>query len=160
MAFQFSKESILEIERMKKIYPTSEAIVIPALHLAQKDNGWVNDDVYQTVSEQLNIPAAKIKGVATFYSMFSKKPKGKYWIQVCKNLSCSLLGSRHIIDYLEQLLRVKVGETTKDNLFTLDVVECLGSCGTAPVMMINDEYFENLNEPRVEQLIDELMEKG
>jgi len=160
MSFQFSEEAKSEIKRLIEIYPTTEAVIIPALHLAQRENGWVSDDVCSHVGEILEIPLAKIKGVATFYTMFSKRPKGKYWLQVCRNLSCSLMGSEHIIKYLEQLLKIKVGETTKDRLFTLDVVECLGSCGTAPVMMINDKYYENLNEPRVEQIINELREKG
>jgi NADH-quinone oxidoreductase subunit E len=160
MSFELSEKGKLELDRLKKIYPTTEAMILPALHLAQQENGWVSDEVCEEVAGILDLPPSKIKGVATFYTMFSKRPKGKYWIMVCRNLSCSLMGSQHIITYLEQLLHIKVGETTRDQLFTLDVVECLGSCGTAPVMMINDKYYENLNEPRVEQIINELREKG
>jgi NADH-quinone oxidoreductase E subunit len=160
MAFEFSEKGKLEINRLLEIYPATEAVIIPAMHLAQKENGWISEDVCSKISEILNVPAAKISGVASFYSMFTRKPKGKYWLLVCRNISCSIMGAQHIIKYLEQLLRIKVGETTKDKLFTLDVVECLGSCGTAPVMMVNDKYYENLNEPRIEQLINELRDKG
>jgi len=160
MEFEFSEKGKAEIERLIEIYPSKEAVIIPALHIGQNENGWVSNEVCMTISELLDIPAAKIEGVASFYTMFSRKPKGKYWLMVCKNISCSIMGSEHIINYLEQLLRIKVGETTKDQLFTLDVVECLGSCGTAPVMMINDKYYENLNEPKIEQIINELREKG
>ncbi|MBU1625878.1 NADH-quinone oxidoreductase subunit NuoE [bacterium] len=160
MGFEFSEQGKQEIERLLKVYPISESVIIPALHLAQKENGWVSDSVCSKVAEMLNVPPSKVKGVATFYTMFSKKPKGKYWIQVCRNLTCSIMGAEHIIKYLEQLLRIKTGETTRDQMFTLDVVECLGSCGTAPVIMINDKYYENLNEPRIEQLIDELRDEG
>ena len=160
MAFEFSERGKQEIERLIGIYPIKEAIIIPVLHLAQQENGWISDEVCSCVGEILEIPPSRIKGVATFYTMFSKRPKGKYWLQVCRNLSCSIMGSEHIINYLEQLLHIKAGETTKDQLFTLDVVECLGSCGTAPVMMINEKYHENLNEPRIEQIINELRSKG
>ena len=160
MEFEFSEKGKMELERLIKIYPITEAVIIPALHLGQRENGWISDEVCTKIAEILDVTPSKVLGVATFYSMFSKKPKGKYWLLVCKNLSCSVMGTQHIIKYLEQLLHIKAGETTKDKMFTLDLVECLGSCGTAPVMMINEKYYENLNEPRIEQIINELRDKG
>jgi NADH-quinone oxidoreductase E subunit len=91
--------------------------------------------------------------VATFYTMYNKKPVGKYHIQVCTNISCSLLGADHIMDFLSQRLGVKVKETTPDKMFTLSAVECLGSCGTAPMMQINDRYYEDLTKEKIEEIL-------
>jgi len=104
----------------------------------------------------LNIPAGEIAEAASFYTMFPKQPVGKYLIQVCHNISCALLGAESLIGYLEHKLGVQVGETTPDNLFTIVRVECLGSCATAPMMQINQDYYENLTKKKVDRILEQL----
>jgi NADH-quinone oxidoreductase subunit E len=109
---------------------------------------------------ELGIPVSEVRAVATFYTMFNKEPVGKYHIQVCQNLTCSLLGAESLISYLEQKLGITCGQITPDGKFSLSRVECLGSCGTAPVMQINDDYFENLTAEKIDQILVELDKKA
>jgi NADH-quinone oxidoreductase E subunit len=99
---------------------------------------------------------AEIEGVATFYTMYNRVPVGKYHVQICRNISCSLLGAEHLIEHVSKKLGVRPGETTPDGKFTLAKVECLGSCGTAPVMQVNDEYHENLTVESIDRILDQL----
>jgi NADH-quinone oxidoreductase E subunit len=123
--------------------------------LAQEQFGWISDEVMYYVGELLDVPYNHILGVVTFYTMYNKKPVGKFHIQVCANVSCMLRGSDSLVEHLERKLGVKVGETTSDKMFTLDEVECLGSCGTSPMMQVNDDYYDNLTEEKVDHLLDE-----
>ena len=127
--------------------------MLPTRRLAQEEFGYVSSDVMEFVAKLLDVPVARVRGVATFYTMYDKKPVGKYHIQVCQNLTCSLMGAESIISYLERKLGIKVGETTDDKRFTLSRVECLGACGTAPVMQINDDYYEDLTPEKVEEIL-------
>ena len=106
------------------------------------------------------MPKVQLNSVAAFYTMYNKKPVGRYHIQVCTNVSCSLLGSEHIVEFLSKKLGIKKGETTHDKKFTISEVECLGSCGTAPMMQINDGYYEDLTEQRIEEILRELRAKS
>lgn len=127
-----------------------------ALHIAQGEEGYITEEAMREVADILDMPPVEIHEVAAFYTMYNKKPIGRYHIQVCRNLSCSLLGAEHLIDYLERILNIKVGGITTDGMFTLSTVECLGSCGTAPVMQINEDYYENLTEERIEEILNKL----
>lgn len=151
----FTEENLRKIEEIKKRYPTTMAAVLPVLWLAQEQFGWVSEEVMRYVAELLDVPFNHILGVVTFYTMYNKKPVGKYHIQVCANVSCMLRGSDNLVEHLEKKLGVKVGETTPDKMFTLDEVECLGSCGTAPMMQVNDDYYDNLTAERIDRLLDE-----
>jgi len=111
------------------------------------------------VAEVMDLPPTEVASVASFYTMFNRQPVGENLIQVCTNISCSLLGAEHIVEYLKNKLGIDVGETTPDNKFTLVTVECLGSCGTAPMMQINDTYYENLTEEKIDQILAELAER-
>jgi len=133
--------------------------VLPVLWLAQEQFGWISDEVMHYVAELLDVPFNHILGVVTFYTMYNKKPVGRYHIQVCANVSCMLRGSDNLVEHLEKKLGIKVGETTPDKMFTLDEVECLGSCGTAPMMQVNDDYYENLSAEKVDELLDEFRGK-
>lgn len=150
--FQLSDEVVAKINQLAGKFPQRNSALIPALHLIQDQFGWVPPPAIKQLAQLLKTTANKIYGVLTFYTMFNLKPVGKYHIQVCHNVSCSLLGAQHIIDYLTKKLHIKAGETTVDGKFTLALVECLGACGTAPVMMINDQYYENLDEKKVDQI--------
>lgn len=146
----------LEIQQLKARYPHPNSALLPALALAQKEHGWLSPEVLEEVAEVMGLSPAQVGSVASFYTMFNRRPVGKYLIQVCTNVACSLLGAEHLVDHLKQKLGIGVGETTPDGRFTLLEVECLGSCGTAPVMQINDTYYENLTAEKVDQILAEL----
>lgn len=154
--YKLSDEVVARITKVAATYPDKKSALIPALHLVQDEFGWIPRVTLNKLSELLDIPINKIYGVLTFYTMFNEEPVGKYHIQVCKNISCSLLGAKHIIDHLCDTLDIGVGETSDDGKFTISLVECLGSCGTAPVMMINDTYYENLSVEKVNEILDSL----
>jgi NADH-quinone oxidoreductase E subunit len=143
-----------EVEEILGRYPTKEAAILPVLHLAQREFGHISPEVAEYVAELLGFSPARIYGIATFYTMYNREPVGKYHIQVCKNISCSLLGAKMIIEHISGKLGIEKGETTSDGKFTLSLVECLGSCGTAPVMQVNDDYYENLTKDRVDGILD------
>lgn len=152
----FSENFHKEMKRLEKFYPNKDALLLPALHAAQKEKGWLSEDTMQAVADELKIPKTRVAEVATFYTMYNKKPVGKYHLQMCNNIACWLRGSEDLIHQLEKKLGVKLGETTKDGRFTLNEVECLGSCGTAPVCQINDDYHENISSESVSRLLEEL----
>jgi len=156
MSVVFSDTAKAEFERLLARYPDKEAVILPALHLAQKEFGFVSDEAIVYVAGLLGLSPAQINGVATFYTMFNRKPVGKYHVQICRNIACSLLGAEHLIEHVTKKLGVKPGGTTPDGKFTLSLAECLGSCGTAPVMQINDDYYENLTEASIDAILDQL----
>ncbi|NNF84716.1 MAG: NADH-quinone oxidoreductase subunit NuoE [Deltaproteobacteria bacterium] len=156
MSLAFSKETRAKYERLLTRYPNREAAILPTLYLAQREFGHLSDEAILYVADLLGFTPALIYGVATFYTMYNKKPVGKYHLQVCRNLSCSLMGAEHLIERVSEKLGVKPGETTADGRFTLSTVECLGSCGTAPVMQVNDDYYEDLSEESIDAILDRL----
>jgi NADH-quinone oxidoreductase subunit E len=126
------------------------------LHLCQEQHGWISDEVVEFVSNKLDLPPAHVKGVVTFYTLFNQKPVGKHQIWVCRTLPCALRKSAHILAHLEKSLGVHPGETTADGMFTLRTAECLASCGTAPMMQVDKDYYENLTLERVDEILDAL----
>jgi NADH-quinone oxidoreductase E subunit len=157
MAVQFSQESLATIQRLLERYPTRRAVMLPALHLAMREFPYIDDAVCQAVADVLQVPMVDVKGVATFYSLFPTEPHGKYSLEVCINLSCSLKGARRCLRYLENKLGIKAGETTPDGRFTLRGMECLAACDKAPMMHINNEAMHtNLTEAKLEQILQEL----
>lgn len=156
MLSEKTRKKILE---SKARFPKRESAILPALHLAQEERGYLSDESLNEVAELLEMPHSDVGGVATFYSMFFERPIGKYTLDVCKTLSCSLMGAEHLVDYLAEKLGIKVGETTPDGLFTLRTVECLGDCGHAPVMMVGDTYYEDLTPEKLDNILNELKRK-
>lgn len=156
----FSEEKLREVEKIKEKYPVERSAVMAVLYLAQEEFGYVNDDVIEYVADLLKLAPTRVEEVATFYTMYNKKPVGKYHIQVCHNLTCTLMGAETIVEHIEKKLGITVGETTKDGLFTLSEVECLGACGTAPVMQVNETYYEQLTPEKVDQILEELKKKS
>lgn len=158
------KETIKSrIEKIRYQFPSEQALLIPLLHLIQEEHGWVSLESMKAAANYLNLPLSKVREVMSFYTMFKSEPTGKVHLQVCTNLSCWLNGSEKIINCLEKKLGIKCGQTTSDGRFTLSHVECLASCGTAPVMQVNDDYFEALDVPELESILDdwdEEMKKG
>jgi len=144
---------------MKKLeprYPTKVALLLPALHAAQDEFGWLSSEVMDEIAGYIEIHPAQVREVASFYTMYNLKPVGKTHFKVCTNVACTLRGADAIVAHCQKRLGIQVGETTPDRKFTLHEEECLGACGTAPVMMCNDDYFENLSIEQVDQMIDRL----
>jgi NADH-quinone oxidoreductase subunit E len=153
----FKPESLELIEKMTKRYPDGKhkSALIPVLHIAQAEfGGWLSPQTMDLVAEVLRLKPIEVYEVASFYSMFNLQPVGKCLIEVCRTSSCWLCGAEDIIDHLEQKLNIKVGETSSDGMFTLKAVECLGSCGTAPMMQVGADYHENLSIEKVDKLVD------
>ncbi len=149
----------LSSELKKKIaevvarYPKKEAAILPVLHLIQRETGAIGADEERWVAGLLEIRPIKVREVVTFYTMYHQKPVGRYHIQVCSNLPCSLMGGEKVIDHLQKRLGIKIGETTPDQRFTLSEVECLGACEQAPCMMINFDYYGDLTPEKIDGLL-------
>lgn len=156
MAVRFSPAAQAEFEKIVTRYPVRRAAIMPTLWLAQREFGHLSLEVMEYAAELLDLTPAFVASVASFYTMFYKKPMGKSHVQVCTNLSCSLVGADRILACLKQRLGIDVGETTADGKFSLDQVECLASCGTAPMMQINDDYWENLTPELTLEIVDRL----
>jgi NADH-quinone oxidoreductase subunit E len=156
---KFSEETLALVNKIIKRYPDGrqKSALIPVLHLAQAEfDGWLSVPVMDYVSSLLHIKPIEVYEVATFYSQFNTKPVGKCLLEVCHTGPCWLRGADDIVEHIENRLNIKVGETTEDGMFTLKKVECLGSCGTAPMLQCGADYFENLTPEKVDVLIDKL----
>ena len=151
-----SAQARQKIEALKSTYETNQSALIPALHIAQDEQGWLSEETQREVAEILGLAEQTVRGVVSFYTMFYQRPVGKYVLQVCRNLSCCAMGGHRLQKQIEQKLGIQEGETTTDGRFTLLSVECLGSCGTAPVLMVNDAYHENMTSQDVDRLLTEL----
>lgn len=155
---KFSEEKQAKAKEIIARYPEGKqkSALIPLLHLAQEENsGWLSVEAMDHVAGLLNITSIEVYEVATFYSMYNLKPVGRYLFEVCHTGPCMVRGSDHIIDYIKNKLDIKVGETTKDGLFTLKTVECLGACGYAPMMQLGKFYKEHLTKEKVDQIIED-----
>jgi NADH-quinone oxidoreductase E subunit len=137
-------------------YPEPKAALLPVLWEVQRASGWVDLKSEEWVASRLGVAPAHVHGCVTFYTMYKQRPSGTYHIQVCTTLSCMLRGSDDLVGHLERKLGIHVGETTKDGRFSLVRVECLGSCGTAPMFQLNDDYHENLTIEKVDRLLESL----
>ena len=149
-----SAASRAEIDALRPRYPTNEAVLLPALHIAQRQwGGWLPDEAIAAVAEELGLPFARVYGVVTFYDLFHQKPVGRHRIRVCTNLSCQIRGAGEILETLHQELGVDEDEVTPDGRCSYVHFECLGSCDTAPMMMVDDDYHENLTPNRVRKIV-------
>lgn len=150
------------IETIRHQFPTEQALLIPALHYVQDEAGWISSHALKDIGEFLHLPLSKVREVVSFYTMFNLKPVGKVHLQVCTNISCWLNGSADVLGCLEKRLGVHGGhgggtpQTSKDGNYTLTQVECLASCGTGPVVQVNEDYHEGLNVEQVNKLMDDL----
>lgn len=151
-----SASNLKKLEELKKRYPTSQALVLPVLWMVQEEHGYISEEMMKEVAKMLNVPYGHILGVVTFYTMFRTRPIGRHHIEVCTNVSCMLRGSDAILNHLRKRLGINVGETSSDMKWTLSEVECMGSCGTAPMLAIGEEYYENLTIEKVDTILDSL----
>ncbi|XP_065178569.1 NADH dehydrogenase [ubiquinone] flavoprotein 2, mitochondrial-like [Sycon ciliatum] len=161
--FEFTAGNLKRIETIKANYPKGHenaASILPVLDLAQRQHGWLPISAMNKVAEVLEVAPMRIYEVATFYTMFNREPMGKFHIQICTTTPCMLRDSTAILDTIRSKLGIKVGETTQDGLFTLSEVECLGACVNAPMVQINDNYYEDLTVDDMEEILDTLTKGG
>jgi NADH-quinone oxidoreductase subunit E len=152
------KHLIPEFDRLRARFPAGfeSSLVLPCVRRIQEDRGYVSDEDIQQLAAYLGVPQIQIEEVLSFYTMFRRKPIGRWHLQFCHNVSCSMNGAENILAHVAKKLGIKPGETTPDGRYTLSVVECLGSCGTAPMMMVNEGYHENLTRAKVDELLEGL----
>ncbi len=145
-----------QIRALMDRYPRKRSALIPALQLAQKDTGYLSSEVVCDIARMFSLTPNEVNEVASFYTMLYKKQVGKYVIQVCTNISCLLCNAEQIMEHLTRRLGIRPGETSRDGKYTLLEVECLGSCGTSPVVQINEVYHEDLTPEKLDRILDSL----
>ena len=151
----------MTVKEIVKKYGNNRENLLQILHEIQDQSfrNYISSESIEKLSKELQIPVSEIKGTASFYTMFSFTPRGKYVIRVCESPPCYVLGAGIVFEVIEKKLGIKEGETTADGLFTLEGTSCLGICGVAPAMMINDEAYGNLDEKKIKEILDNIMEK-
>jgi NADH-quinone oxidoreductase subunit E len=153
----FSEEAKSQLDNIIKKYPTKKAALLPALWIAQEQyGGYIPPEAMREVAEYLDLPPAEVEGVATFYTMYYKKPVGKHHLEVCHNIACMVVGADQLIEHIGVKLGIDQGETTADMKFTLSSAECLGACANAPCMMVGPKYYENVTPEMADKILDEL----
>lgn len=158
MSYQFTQESEKRFQKLLSLFPDKRSVILPALYLVQREQGFVDKEKMQYIADRLGSPIslAQVYGVATFYTLYNKKPVGKYHIQICSNIACFVMGNDKVTDHICKKLDIQPGETTQDKKFTVDEVQCLGACGYAPMMQINEKYYEHLDLEQVDKILDSL----
>ncbi|MEM6957846.1 MAG: NADH-quinone oxidoreductase subunit NuoE [Myxococcota bacterium] len=154
MAFALTPEREREVDELITHYPDTRAALIPTLWVCQRQHGWVSPEIIDWVAQRLELSTAQVKGVVTFYTMFHQHPVGENVVWVCRTLSCDLRGAKAVQEHMEKRFGCHAGETSKDGKFTLLKAECLAACGQAPMVQINDDYFENLDLKQVDEILD------
>jgi NADH-quinone oxidoreductase subunit E len=152
------KHLIPEFDKLKKRFPPGfeSSLVLPCVRRIQEDRGFVADSDIDGLVAYLGVPRIQIEEVLSYYTQFRRKPIGRWHLQTCRNVSCSMCGAERLMDHIKRTLKIEAGETTADGRFTFSTVECLGSCGTAPVMMVNETYHESMSPEKVDALLKEL----
>jgi NADH-quinone oxidoreductase subunit E len=156
------KHLIPEFEKLKARFPAGfeSSLVLPCVRRIQEDRGYVADSDIDGLVAYLGVPRIQIEEVLSYYTQFRREAIGRWHLQVCRNVTCSMRGAERLLDHLSQRLRVEPGQTTADGVFTLTTAECLGSCGTAPVVMVNDTYHESMSVAKLDDLLEELRKRS
>ncbi len=154
MSTTFSQEELASISALKAKYPEPKAAIMPVLWMAQKKWGWLSEDVMKQVASVMDLPYAHVLGVASFYTMYFKKPMGRHHVQVCTNVSCMLRGGEQLYNHARQRLGIGHNQATSDGMFSLEEVECMGACGGAPMIAINEIFYENATASQLDSLLD------
>jgi NADH-quinone oxidoreductase subunit E len=156
MAIEFSPPALEKFNDIVARYPKKEAAMLPVLYLAQQEFGHIGPAAIDYVAKLMDQAPARVYGVVSFYTMFNMKPIGRHHIQICRTLPCALRGAETVTRMIRKKLDIEPGQTTPDGRFTLSEVECLASCGTGPMMQVNDDYYENLTDGKVVEILDSL----
>ncbi len=149
----FNETVLKEIGAIREKYPSRRSALLPALYIAQREFGWLSQEAMVSVAKALNLPEAAVRGTASFYSMFKNKPVGRHVIQLCTNISYMIVGAEELVDFLGTKYGVKPNSTSEDGRFSLVIMECIGACGTAPAMLVNEDFHENLTEKSIEEIL-------
>jgi NADH-quinone oxidoreductase subunit E len=152
----YGSEFEQKVDAIVERYPHPQGALLPVLWEVQQHEGWVSSEAEVWIAERLGVSPAHVHGCVSFYTMYKQRPMGKYHIQVCTTLSCMLRGSDNLLEHLYKKLGIREGEVTPDGKFSLVRVECLGSCGTAPMFQLNDDYYEDLTIEKIDELLDSL----
>jgi NADH-quinone oxidoreductase subunit E len=160
MEFKFTEDNLKRVDEAISRYPEKRAALMPVLYIVQDQNGFISGEAMTEVAKILGITPEDVLGVVTFYTMYHQKPMGKYHIQVCTNVSCMLKGGYEIYNRVKEKLGIDNMQVTPDAQFSLEEVECMGSCGTAPMIAVNEDYFENLTKEQTDQIIESLKNKN
>jgi NADH-quinone oxidoreductase E subunit len=150
----FSEAELAEVARLKGLYPHPKAAIMPVLWMAQKKWEWLSEDVIRCVAQVMDLPYAHVMGVASFYTMYFKKPMGRNHIQVCTNVSCMLKGGEGLLAQVKERLGVGNNQATEDGKFSIEEVECMGACGGAPMVAVNETFHENVTAEQLNTLIE------
>jgi NADH-quinone oxidoreductase subunit E len=153
---KFPPESLARIDKILKRYPTKQAALLPVLWVAQETWGWISKEAAEEVARILELPPSHVDGVLTFYPMYNLRPTGKHLLQICTSISCHLAGAREIVEHCRKRFGIGLEETSRDGKFTLVEVECIAGCDRAPSMMVNDKYYEPMDEKKLSALLDRL----
>ena len=160
MTAVFSKAAKERIPGIIARYAEKRGALLPLLWLAQEEQGYVSEEAMKEIAGLLDLTPPQVYETVTFYTMYNRRPIGKYHIQVCRSLMCALVGTDNLLGWIHAKLGIKTGQTTPDGFFTLSQVECLGSCGTGPMMQINDDYYERLTQDKANRALDDLKREG
>jgi NADH-quinone oxidoreductase subunit E len=153
---RLSRENLDVAHEIIGRYPRKRSALIPLLHLAQEQDGWVTEDAMEHIAELVETTPAEVLGTCSFYEMFKREPVGKYLVNVCTNISCQLLGGWELLEHVEDTLGIKAGSTTPDGTFTIEDVECIAACTEAPCLQVNYRYFHKITHAEFDQLADDL----
>ncbi|MCU1351693.1 MAG: nuoE [Acidimicrobiales bacterium] len=153
---RLTAENLIVAAEIIARYPRPKSALIPLLHLAQEQDGWVTDDAMEHLAELLGVTPAEVVGTCSFYEMFKREPVGTYLVNVCTNISCQLMGGEELLAHAEETLGVKAGATTADGMFTLEDVECIAACTEAPCLQVNYRYFHKISNDQLDGVIDDL----
>lgn len=156
MSFVFNETNEQKIAELLTAYPSKEALTLPMLWMAQYQEGWISPEAIKTIAQRLDVSPSHIFGIATFYTMLKLSPSGTYQIEVCKTLSCALCGKDELLRYLREKWNLLPGQTSEDGRFTLKTVECMGACGGAPMIVLNEIYHENMTVDSLDFLLKSL----
>lgn len=150
----FNETVINEINEIRDRYPDRRSALLPSLYIAQREFGWLSQEAMVCVARTLNLPEAEVRGTASFYSMYKHQPVGRHVIQLCTNVSCMILGAEKLVDFIGSKYGVKPNGTSGDGRFSLVIMECIGACGTAPAMLVDTDFHENLTEKKLEEILE------
>ncbi len=156
MEIKFTEQELEQVNKHISKYPEKQAALMPILWLAQHKWGWISNDVMRYIAEMLDLPVSHVEGVVSFYTMYFKKPMGKYHIQICTNVSCMLRKGDVIYRQISEHLGINHNESTQDGLFSIEEVECMGACGGAPMIAVNEDFYENIDTDKVMKIISDL----
>lgn len=153
MSLKLSPQSMKRIKEVMTHYPNKQAALLPILHIVQEEKGYVPAEMEVDIAEVVEVPVVKVREVITFYTLFNRQPVGKYHVQMCRTISCTLCGHRELLKYVKEKLGIEAGQTSPDGKYTLNVVECLAACEMAPAMQINEKYYGNLTPQRIDEIL-------